>query len=81
MNVISVRLGDASLAKVDTLVQARVFATHFEAAHFLITKGILAQASLIERVVKRLGDIQAIQSELKQLFQDSDEPWAGDGQG
>lgn len=67
-SVISVRLDDATLANLDALIQADVFKSRSEAAHFLIKKGIAAQADAIEQVTKRLSAIKEIQDELKQLF-------------
>lgn len=72
-NGIGTQLDDASLAKIDALVQAGVFKSRSRAGHFLMIKGILAQTELLDQVMERLAKIKEIQSELNQLFEGLEE--------
>lgn len=80
-NVISVRLDDASLRRIDTLVKADIFSSRSAAASYLISKGILAQMQLLEQVEERLSAIESIQDELKELFASDGKDIVEDGDG
>ncbi|HET7560514.1 MAG TPA: Clp protease N-terminal domain-containing protein, partial [Limnochordia bacterium] len=67
-HVVSVRLDDDALRKIDALIKADLFKSRSEAAYFLIRKGLEAQATIVDLVGERLGEIKRIQEELKRLF-------------
>lgn len=66
-HVVMVRVNDESLKRLDALVQSGIFKSRSEAAAFLISEGINAQASLFERISERISEIERLQSELKSI--------------
>jgi len=64
-HVVMVRVNDDSLKALDALVQTGIFKSRSEAAAFLISEGIKAQASLFERISERITEIERLRAELK----------------
>lgn len=63
-NVVMMRLSDASVAGVDTLVEAGVFGSRSEAAAFLVGAGIEAQRDLFQRIGKHSAEIKRLRAAL-----------------
>lgn len=68
-HVVMVRVNDDSLRSLDALVQSGIFKSRSEAAAFLISEGVKAQASLFERISERIAEIERLRSELKGIVQ------------
>jgi Arc/MetJ-type ribon-helix-helix transcriptional regulator len=64
-HVVMVRVNDDSLRSLDALVQSGIFKSRSEAAAFLISEGVKAQAALFERISQRIAEIERLRSELK----------------
>jgi len=64
-HVVMVRVNDDSLRSLDALVQTGIFKSRSEAAAFLISEGVKAQASLFERISERIKEIERLREELK----------------
>jgi len=64
-HVVMVRVNDDSLKSLDALVQTGIFKSRSEAAAFLISEGVKAQASLFERISERIKEIERLRAELK----------------
>jgi Arc/MetJ-type ribon-helix-helix transcriptional regulator len=64
-HVVMVRVNDDSLKSLDALVQSGIFKSRSEAAAFLISEGVKAQAALFERISQRIAEIERLRSELK----------------
>jgi Arc/MetJ-type ribon-helix-helix transcriptional regulator len=64
-HVVMVRVNDDSLKSLDALVQTGIFKSRSEAAAFLISEGVKAQASLFERISERIQEIDRLRAELK----------------
>lgn len=64
-HVVMVRVNDDALRSLDALVQSGIFKSRSEAAAFLISEGIKAQASLFDRISERIKEIERLQAELK----------------
>jgi Arc/MetJ-type ribon-helix-helix transcriptional regulator len=64
-HVVMVRVNDDSLKSLDALVQTGIFKSRSEAAAFLISEGIKAQAPLFERISERIKEIERLRAELK----------------
>ena len=68
-HVVMVRVNDDSLRSLDALVQSGIFKSRSEAAAFLISEGVKAQATLFERISERIAEIERLRSELKGIVQ------------
>jgi|SRR5512143_454980 Arc/MetJ-type ribon-helix-helix transcriptional regulator len=64
-HVVMVRVNDDSLKSLDALVQTGIFKSRSEAAAFLISEGVKAQATLFERISERIKEIERLRAELK----------------
>jgi len=64
-HVVMVRVNDDSLRSLDALVQTGIFKSRSEAAAFLISEGVKAQATLFERISERIKEIERLRAELK----------------
>ena len=60
------RLPDAESDAVDTLVSAGIYKSRSEAAAFLVSEGIKAQAELFAKVQSKMEEIEKLRSELRQ---------------
>lgn len=68
-HVVMVRVNEDSLKSLDALVQSGIFKSRSEAAAFLISEGVKAQAALFERISQRIAEIERLRSELKGIVQ------------
>ena len=77
-NVVMVRLNEASLQRVDDLVESGVVKSRSEASAFLIGEGIKARADIFARIGEKIDTIRAARQELRDLMDEtpSDEPAA-----
>jgi len=64
-HVVMVRVNEDSLKSLDALVQTGIFKSRSEAAAFLISEGVKAQAPLFERIAERIKEIERLRDELK----------------
>ena len=64
-HVVMVRVNDDSLKKLDALVQSGIFKSRSEAAAFLISEGVKAQAPLFSRIEEKISEIERLRTELK----------------
>ena len=64
-HVVMVRVNDDSLRSLDALVQTGIFKSRSEAAAFLISEGVKAQATLFERISERIKEIERLRAVLK----------------
>ena len=62
------RLPDTESDAVDTLVSAGIYKSRSEAAAFLVSEGIKAQAELFAKVQSKMEEIEKLRSELRQSF-------------
>jgi Arc/MetJ-type ribon-helix-helix transcriptional regulator len=77
-NVVMVRLNEASLQRVDDLVESGVVKSRSEASAFLIGEGIKARADIFARIGEKIDTIRAARQELRDLMDETppDEPAA-----
>ena len=68
-HVVMVRVNEDSLKSLDALVQSGIFKSRSEAAAFLISEGVKAQAALFERISQRIAEIERLRAELKGIVQ------------
>lgn len=66
-HVVMVRVNDDSLKSLDALVQTGIFKSRSEAAAFLISEGVKAQAPLFESISERIKEIERLRTELKSI--------------
>jgi Arc/MetJ-type ribon-helix-helix transcriptional regulator len=66
-NVVMVRVNDATLEKLDDLVQAELFRSRSEAAAFLIQAGIQGQKPLYDQIAEKVEQIKKLREELKRM--------------
>lgn len=71
-HVVVVRVNDDSLRSLDALVQSGIFKSRSEAAAFLISEGVKAQAVLFERISERIKEIERLRAELKDIVKPSE---------
>ncbi len=71
-HVVVVRVNDDSLRSLDALVQSGIFKSRSEAAAFLISEGVKAQAVLFERISERIKEIERLLAELKDIVKPSE---------
>jgi Arc/MetJ-type ribon-helix-helix transcriptional regulator len=72
-HVVMVRVNDEALKKIDALAQSGIFKSRSEAAAFLISEGVKAQADLFQRIEQKIGEIERLKSELRGIVGQSDE--------
>ncbi|HEY3138091.1 MAG TPA: hypothetical protein VGL29_18850 [Blastocatellia bacterium] len=72
-HVVVVRVNDDSLRSLDALVQSGIFKSRSEAAAFLISEGVKAQAVLFERISERIKEIERLRAELKDIVKPSED--------
>ena len=65
-NVVMVRLGDESVARLDDLVESGLFGSRSEAAAFLVGAGIQAQSKLFERIAMQTSEIKRLRTSLRE---------------
>lgn len=63
--VVSVRLDEESVRRVEQLLLAGVFTTRSEAVAFLTREGIKARHELFQKIDEKIQDIEKIRQELK----------------
>lgn len=73
-HVVMVRVNDDSLKSLDALVQTGIFKSRSEAAAFLISEGVKAQAPLFERISERIKEIERLRAELKGIVNSTENP-------
>ncbi|MEK6320419.1 MAG: hypothetical protein AABN33_01920 [Acidobacteriota bacterium] len=73
-HVVMVRVNDDSLKSLDALVQTGIFKSRSEAAAFLISEGVKAQAALFERISERIMEIDRLRAELKGIVNPTGNP-------
>ncbi len=73
-HVVMVRVNDDSLKSLDALVQTGIFKSRSEAAAFLISEGVKAQAALFERISERIKEIDRLRAELKGIVNATENP-------
>lgn len=73
-HVVMVRVNDDSLKSLDALVQTGIFKSRSEAAAFLISEGVKAQAPLFERISERIQEIERLRAELKGIVTPPENP-------
>jgi len=73
-HVVMVRVNDDSLKSLDALVQTGIFKSRSEAAAFLISEGVKAQAPLFERISERIKEIERLRAELKVIVNPAETP-------
>lgn len=73
-HVVMVRVNDDSLKSLDALVQTGIFKSRSEAAAFLISEGVKAQAALFERISERIKEIERLRTELKGIVNPAENP-------
>ena len=73
-HVVMVRVNDDSLKSLDALVQTGIFKSRSEAAAFLISEGVKAQAPLFERISERIKEIERLRAELKGIVKPAEAP-------
>jgi Arc/MetJ-type ribon-helix-helix transcriptional regulator len=66
--VVAVKISPEAQEKLENLVQAGVFRNRAEAAGFLIDEGIKTQSALFERVQQKLGEIERLRAELRDMI-------------
>jgi Arc/MetJ-type ribon-helix-helix transcriptional regulator len=70
-NVVMVRVGDETLAKLDVLVESGLFKSRSESAAFLIQSGINANQELFDKIQAKIDEITKLRGELKNIFKDN----------
>ncbi|MCD4737863.1 MAG: hypothetical protein K8R89_01205 [Anaerolineae bacterium] len=68
-NVVMVRVNDASLQKLDMLIEAEITKSRSESAAFLITEGIKTNKELFTEIGKITEQIEALRVQLRQTVQ------------
>jgi hypothetical protein len=71
-HVVMVRVNDDSLKSLDALVQTGIFKSRSEAAAFLISEGVKAQAPLFDSISERIKEIERLRTELKDIVKPSE---------
>jgi hypothetical protein len=66
--VVAIKVSPDAQEKLEQLVQAGVFRSRADAAGFLIDEGIKTQATLFDRVVQKLAEIERLRAELRGLI-------------
>jgi hypothetical protein len=66
-HVLMVRVNDATLEKVDQLVESGMFKSRSESAAYLIAKGINADYELFGKISEKVSQINKLRDELKDI--------------
>ena len=66
--VVMVRLNDASVDRLDDLVEAGIAGSRSEAAAYLIAQGIDANQGLFDRIKDKIAEIRKAKADLKDLI-------------
>jgi ATP-dependent Clp protease ATP-binding subunit ClpA len=66
-NVVSCRINDRDLEKIDMLIEAGIRSTRSDAASWLIHAGIAANRQLFERVQATVGEIRRLREEAQAM--------------
>ena len=69
-NVVMVRVDQDTIEKIDQLVDAGICKSRSESAAFLIDEGVKACSELFAKINDKLGQIQQLKSELKDIIAD-----------
>lgn len=64
-NVLSLRVDDRTLAAIDSLVEAGLFATRAESATWLLQAGVASNTELFERINNTVSEIRRLREELQ----------------
>ena len=73
-NAVLIRLDDATLARINIMVDAGVMDSRSDAAVFLIGEGIKARQPLFDRIDEKLQQIHAVKDELRHMAGEMNEP-------
>jgi hypothetical protein len=65
-NVVTTRLNDETLERIDALVEIELFKSRSEATAFFIAEGMNSRGDLFERVMPTMEKIRQLKEELKQ---------------
>ena len=87
-NVLSLRVDDRTLAAIDSLVEAGLFATRAESATWLLQAGVASNTELFDRINTTVSEIRRLREELQRQMnaatgapQHEDEPAAASHDG
>ena len=72
-NVVTVRVNDAALERLDMLVDAGICKSRSEAAAFMLQRGIESSGTLYERIASVTHRIQELREDLLSSVQESEE--------
>jgi hypothetical protein len=64
-NVLSLRVDDRTLAAIDSLVEAGLFATRAESATWLLQAGVASNTELFERINTTVSEIRRLREDLQ----------------
>lgn len=64
-NVLSLRVDDRTLAAIDSLVEAGLFATRAESATWLLQAGVATNGELFDQINATVGEIRRLREELQ----------------
>ena len=64
-NVLSLRVDDRTLAAIDSLVEAGLFATRAESATWLLQAGVASNTELFDRINNTVSEIRRLREELQ----------------
>jgi len=64
-NVLSLRVDDRTLAAIDSLVEAGLFATRAESATWLLQAGVASNTELFDRINSTVSEIRRLREELQ----------------
>lgn len=72
-NTLSIRVSDATLESIDTLMEAGIVGSRSEGASFLIVEGIKYRKPLFDKIAAKIDAILQTRRELQALLDDDDE--------
>src|SRR6478672_12134601 len=64
-NVLSLRVDDRTLAAIDSLVEAGLFATRAESATWLLQAGVASNTELFDRINSTVSEIRRLREDLQ----------------
>ncbi len=64
-NVLSLRVDDRTLAAIDSLVEAGLFATRAESATWLLQAGVASNTELFDRINTTVSEIRRLREDLQ----------------
>ena len=67
-NVVLTRLSDEDLALVDILVETGLYKSRSEAAAYLVHEALLAKKDALQKLARKLEQIQKIKDEAKEIL-------------